>query len=140
AGNLGAFSNMSATTTFDATPPSAPGALTAVAVSPTEINLNWNAATDNVAVTGYRVERCTGASCSNFAPIATPTVTSFSDMGLTAFTLYRYRVLAIDAAGNTGSFSNISGATTPDTTPPSAPGTLTSSAVSSTQIDLSWGA
>jgi hypothetical protein len=36
----------------DITPPSAPGTLTACATSPTQINLSWGAATDNVAVTG----------------------------------------------------------------------------------------
>src|SRR6185436_4668793 len=139
ANNLGAFSNTSSTTP-DTTPPGAPGTLTSSAVSSTQIDLSWNAATDDVGVTGYRVERCTGASCSSFAQIATPTGTSFSDTGLTASTSYTYRVLAVDAANNSGAFSNTSSATTPDTTPPSAPGTLTSSAVSSTQIDLSWNA
>src|SRR4030095_376754 len=119
---------------------SAPGTPTSSAVSSTQIDLSWGAATDDVGVTGYRVERCTGASCSDFLQIATPTGTSFSDTGLTASTSYRYRVRAVDAAGNLGSFSNLSAATTPDTSPPSAPGVLTSSAVSSTQIDLSWGA
>src|SRR6185503_10910001 len=85
----------------------------------------------------------TGASCSDFAQIATPTGTSFSDTGLTGSTPYRYRVRAVDAANNSGAYSNTSSATTetpPDTTAPSAPGTLTSTAVSSTQIDLNWGA
>ena len=48
---------------------------------------------------------------------------------------------AEDAAQNRGPYSNTATATTPappDTTPPSAPGTLTASAFSSTQIDLSW--
>ena len=36
------------------------------------IDLAWGAATDDVGVTGYRVERCTAAACSTFAQIATP--------------------------------------------------------------------
>ena len=51
-------------------PPTAPTNLTATAASPTQVNLSWTAATDNVAVTGYRVERCQGAGCSIFAEIA----------------------------------------------------------------------
>ena len=47
--------------------PSAPGAVTATAVSSTQVNLSWGAATDNVAVTIYRVERCTGAGCTTFS-------------------------------------------------------------------------
>ena len=37
---------------------------------------SWTAATDNVGVTGYLVERCQGAGCTNFAQIATPTGTT----------------------------------------------------------------
>ena len=53
--------------TADNQPPSAPGTLTATAASATQINLSWGAAIDNVGVTGYRVERCTGAGCTNFS-------------------------------------------------------------------------
>ena len=53
-------------------PPTAPGTLTATVVSGSEIDLAWGAATDNVGVTGYLVERCQGAGCSTFAQIATP--------------------------------------------------------------------
>ena len=41
----------------DTTAPSTPTGLTANAVSASQINLNWTASTDNVAVTGYRVFR-----------------------------------------------------------------------------------
>ena len=53
----------------DTQPPSAPGTLTATAVGAGEINLSWGAATDNVGVTGYRIERCQGAGCTSFAQI-----------------------------------------------------------------------
>jgi fibronectin type 3 domain-containing protein len=140
AGNPSVFSNTTSSTTPDTTPPSAPGALTSSAISDTQIDLSWGAATDDVGVTGYRVERCRGASCTSFEQIATSISPSFSDTGRTASTSYSYRVLAVDAAGNPGPYSNISSATTPDTTPPSAPGTLTSSAASGTEINLSWSA
>jgi len=81
--------------------------------------------TDNVGVTGYRIERCTGASCTSFAQIGTTTgAATFSNSGLTASTSYSYRVRATDAAGNLSNFSNTSSATTPagsDTSPPTAP-------------------
>ena len=64
------------------------------------------------AVTGYRVERCTGSSCTNFAQIATSTVTSYSDTGRTANTTYRYRVRAADAANNLSAYSSIRNVTT----------------------------
>ena len=37
--------------------------MTTSAYSSTTINLSWSASTDNVGVTGYRVERCQGATC-----------------------------------------------------------------------------
>ena len=60
-------------TAGDTTPPSAPTGLTATAAGPARSNLNWTASTDNVGVTGYRVERCQGAGCTNFAQVGTPT-------------------------------------------------------------------
>ena len=90
------------------------------------------------------IERCQGAGAApaDFTEIATTAGLSFQNTGLTPSTSYSYRVRAEDAATNTGAYSNIAVATTPappDTEPPGAPGTLTASAVSSTQIDLFWG-
>ena len=126
----------------DTTPPSQPGTLTATAVSGGEIDLSWGASSDNVGVTGYQLERCQGAGCSNFTQIATPTATSYKDTTVSASTSYSYRVRATDAAGNLSPYSNTATTTTPtpDTTPPSQPGTLTATAVSGGEIDLSWGA
>ena len=146
AGNLGAYSPIATVTTpaaADTTPPGAPASLTATASSATQVDLAWPAATDNVAVTGYRLERCTGAGCTTFAEIATPTGLTASDPGRTASTTYRYRVRASDAAGNLGAYSPIATVTTPaaaDTTPPGAPASLTATASSATQVDLAWPA
>ena len=96
----------------DTQAPTAPTGLAATAISTTQIDLAWNASTDNVGVTGYRVERCAGAGCSNFAQIATPTTTSYSDTGLTANTSYSYRVRAADAVPNLGPYSNTATTTT----------------------------
>jgi hypothetical protein len=106
--------NKSCTATFvtDATPPTAPSKLAATPGSSSQINLSWSGSTDNVGVTGYWVERCTGSSCSNFAQIATSTITTYSDTNLTAQTSYSYRVRASDAAGNLSAYSNIASATT----------------------------
>ncbi len=65
----------------------------------TEVDLSWSASTDSAGVTGYQVERCQGAGCSNFAQIATPTGTTYNDTGVTANNSYSYRVRAVDAAG-----------------------------------------
>ena len=144
--NLSAYSNVSSATTSaapDTTPPTAPSGLTATANGSSGINLSWTASTDNVAVTGYRVERCQGAGCSNFAQVGTPSGTTFGDSGLLAGTSYSYRVRATDAAGNLSGYSNIASATTsaaPDTTPPTAPSALVATANGSSGINLSWTA
>jgi glucose/arabinose dehydrogenase/PKD repeat protein len=127
----------------DTTPPSTPTALNATATGATHISLSWAASTDNVGVSGYRVERCQGAACTDFAEVGTPTTTTFNDTGLTASTAYRYRVRAADGAGNLSGYSAIVTATTPaapDTTPPTAPTGLATTAVSPSRIDLSWTA
>ena len=95
----------------DTTPPDAPTGLGA-AVSGSTANLSWNAAGDNVGVTGYNVHRST---TSGFVPslsnrIAQPTGTSYADSGRAPGTYY-YLVTARDAAGNVGPPSNQASAT-----------------------------
>ena len=65
----------------DTAPPTDPTNLGATAVGTSQINLTWTGSTDNVGVSGYRVERCQGAGCTGFAEVATPTGTSHPDMG-----------------------------------------------------------
>ena len=86
----------------DTTAPSAVTGLSATMSAGTPVNLSWTAATDNVGVTAYLVDRCKGSSCSNFALAAIPSGTTYGDLGVTASSSYTYRVRAIDAAGNIG--------------------------------------
>jgi chitodextrinase len=85
--------------------PSVPANLTATAISSSQINLSWTASTDNVAVTGYQVFR-------DGLFIATSTLTSYSDVGLTPETTYTYTVTAFDYAQNISAESDASMATT----------------------------
>ena len=55
-----------------ATKPSPPTNVSASAFSATQVDLSWTASFDDVGVTGYEVERCQGASCTNFALLAAP--------------------------------------------------------------------
>src|SRR5579885_2832152 len=91
--------------TSDTTPPSVPTGLTASAASSSQINLTWNASTDNVGVAGYNVYR-------NGNKVASATGTFFQDAGLAASTTYSYTVAAFDAAGNTSAQSAAASATT----------------------------
>src|SRR5439155_2299778 len=72
--------------------------LTATPVSNSQMKLTWKASTHNVGVQGYKVLR-------NGSVIATVTVTTFQDSGLTPKTAYTYTVQAFDAAGNTSAQS-----------------------------------
>jgi arylsulfatase A-like enzyme len=77
----------------DTSAPSIPQGLTSPSQTATSIGLTWNASTDNVGVTGYRVYR-------NGVLVGSPTANSYTDSGLTPSTTYTYTVRAVDKAGN----------------------------------------
>ena len=79
-------------------PPSAPLNLRATSVGQTSVALAWDAATDNLAVTGYRVFQ--GATL-----IGSPTTTTFTVSGLTPGATVTFTVRAVDAAGNVSAAS-----------------------------------
>jgi C1A family cysteine protease len=120
-----------------ASSPAAPNNLTATAVSSSQINLSWTDNSDNE--TGFAIERCQGTGCTNFGQIATvgANITTYSNSNLTGNTTYTYKVRAYNAGGNSG-YSNTVSVTTPFPSHPAAPSNLTATAVSSSQIDLSW--
>lgn len=116
---------------------------TATAVSPTQIDLKWD---DVPREGGYIIERKdiqlpkgtlgpwvkVGATAAD--------VVTFSDKGLTPGTQYQYQIKATNAAGLIGGPSM---PTSPELilyTFPAAPPTLTAKALSSTKIELAWGA
>jgi chitodextrinase len=127
----------------DTQAPTVPTGLSAQAISSSQINLSWTASTDNIGVTGYRIYRCTGSSCTPSNQIATSATNSYSNTGLSASTAYTYAVSAYDAAGNVSSPSASATATTSssgDTQAPTVPTGLSGQAISSSQINLSWAA
>jgi chitodextrinase len=93
-------------TTVDTSGPTTPSALTATAVSSSQINLSWTASTDNVGVAGYRIMR----GGTQVALVTSGT--TYQDTGLTASTAYSYTVIAYDAAGNSSAASTAASATT----------------------------
>ena len=137
AGNVSGTATKSVTTAAcpDITPPSAPTGLATSAVTQTSATLSWTAATDNVAVTGYRLFQGSGQ-------VGTSTTTNFGFTGLTCGATYTLGVAAVDAAGNVSSTATKSVTTSActDTTPPSTPTNLATSAVGQTAATLSWTA
>jgi hypothetical protein len=113
----GNSSSASSAFTIDTTPPSGTG-LIARAVSASEMNLSWTAATDNVGVAGYKIFRDGGTT-----PIGTVTSgTTFADTGLAPSSTHRYTVVAFDAVGNqsapsTAVATTLAGATLPAPAP-----------------------
>jgi predicted phage tail protein len=120
------------------TPPAAPTNLAATAVAYNQINLTWTDNANNES--GFEIERCAGAGCTNFAQIATlaANVTSYSNTGLSASTSYSFRVRAANAVGPSD-YSNTASATTPAAPAlPAAPTNLVAAALSRNQIKLTW--
>ena len=111
--------------------PTRPGLLTAKARDERSTIVRWQPSDDNVAVAGYQVFR-------NGEPIAITTKTRFVDRNLWPDTTYRYKVKAVDAAGNESFRSRVRSATTPsDETPPSRPQQVEVTA-GTKSIALSW--
>ena len=90
-------------------PPPAPSNLLAQALSKSQIQLSWTNNTGNQD--GVIIERCKGATCTNFTQIAIVTGSTYTDSGLSANTTYRYRVYAYNTAGNSP-YSNTASAKT----------------------------
>ncbi len=97
ASNLGISSDTISVETLgvpsDTIPPSAPDNLQAQAISASQIDLTWEASSDNVKVAGYNVYR-------DGVKVDESETLNYSDTGLTRETSYDYHVTAYDDAGN----------------------------------------
>jgi hypothetical protein len=109
-----------------------PTSLAATAVSTSQVNLTW---TDNATnETGYAVERSTdGVTWSALATGLPAGSTSYADAAASPGTTYNYLVYAYNSS-STSANSNQATATTVTV----APSGLTATAVSSSQVGLSW--
>ena len=94
----------------DTEPPSKVTDLTVINAKNGKLNLAWNPATDNVAVSHYNIYR-------DDVLITTSSGTSHQDSGLTNGVTYTYQVSAVDTSGNEGEKSDIAMATINDNDP-----------------------
>ncbi|HEY7035040.1 MAG TPA: DNRLRE domain-containing protein [Thermomicrobiales bacterium] len=92
----------------DTSVPTTPQNLRATASASNRVDLSWNAATDNVAVTSYSIYR-DGALLKTVG-----FQTTYVDTTVTNSTTYSYRVRARDSSGNVSPLSATATATTPD--------------------------
>jgi len=93
------------------TVPADPTGLTVTEITSSSISIAW---TDNSGdEDGFRIEKCAGANCSDFAWLANmpANVTSITEWGLGKNKTYKYRVCAYNSAGNSG-YTNDTTATT----------------------------
>ncbi|MGJ5641961.1 fibronectin type III domain-containing protein, partial [Formosa sp. S-31] len=104
--------------------PSIPTGLNETDLTATGLTLNWNASTDNIAVTDYEVFQ-DGASLG-----LTAGATSLAISGLASETVYEFTVEALDGSGNRSGQSNslsVGTLAAPDTESPTIPDGLAAS-------------
>jgi subtilisin family serine protease len=91
--------------------PAAPTNLVVTATGNNYADLAW--ADNSTNESGFKVERCAGATCTNFAQIGTVAANSTSarNSGLSRRTTYRFRIRAYNATGDSA-YSNIATGTT----------------------------
>jgi PKD repeat protein len=126
-------SNTASVTIPDSTNPTTPQGLSAQ-VAAGNVALSWNAASDDIGVTGYEIYR-NGVLFDTVG-----NVTSYTDTTAAIETQYQYVVKALDARGNRSGASNTASILVPDTTKPTAPSALAAQVASQIRVDLSWTA
>ncbi len=114
--------------------PSTPTGLKTTEVKPNSVSLSWNASTDDKGVKGYDVYK-------DGVKVANVTGTTATITGLNPETAYKFKVLAIDTADQTSTFSDELSVTTPapPDEPPTAP-TGVKGTATTTSVELSWTA
>ena len=112
--------------------PTGPANLRATSVTQQQIALAWDDLANSE--TGFELEKATGIAGS-FSLLTSPGVdaTSYTDSSVTAETLYRYRVRAVNAQGASGWSNELSVGTAPP--PPSA---VSANALAARSVQVGW--
>ena len=121
-------------TSSDTEAPTVPSNLVVSNIALTSMNVSWDAASDNVAVTGYDV------FVDGVLTFQT-TATSVAVANLAPNTTYTFTVLAKDAINNKSAQSTpVNGTTLDDNEVPSTPANLTIVNTTDTSVAISWDA
>lgn len=127
----------------DSTVPSAPTGVSAIAVSPTQVNLFWTAPS-GFTITGYKIEYKTGSgqysTLITTTGTSSATTTNYSHTSLTTGTSYSYRIYAINSIGTSAASSEVTAipSTTSTGTLPGSSTGFSATPMSPTQVNLSW--
>jgi fibronectin type 3 domain-containing protein len=131
AGNESTQSSAVTASTNDTEAPAVPAGLQVTSVSVASVSISWNASSDNIGVTGYRVYR-------DASILETTSDLAYTDNTVSVGNSYLYSVSAIDAAGNESVQSSGVTANTDDIDPPTVPTGLNANSPSENSISLSW--
>ena len=115
-------------------PPNPPSNLTAAALSPTSVRLNWSDNSTNED--SFAIQRKTGSGNFTQIKVLGANTRSYTNTGLAPATNYSYRVKAVNSGGSSGYSNQATVATL--TEPPEAPSALLASALSSSSVQLNW--
>jgi fibronectin type III domain protein len=136
-----AISNVGASgwsNTVNVTPPAPvpapPTSLTATAIAPGQVYLSWASSSPNL--TGFALQRKIAGGAWTSLGMVGGSTTGYVDSGLQSNTIYSYRVRAVNNVA-VSDWSDEAVVWTP-LVPPAAPSGLTATAISSSQINLSW--
>src|SRR3989344_1674786 len=103
------------------------------------INLSWNAV---AGATGYKLYRGTSGRVSDLSLLDSPSGTSFTNTSVVAGTTYYYSVSAYNPSGDSFRSAIVSttftGTPPPPPTAPAAPTNVRATAVSPTQVNVTW--
>ena len=111
--------------------------VTSSGVTASTATVSWSS---NVSVTSQVIY---GVSTGYGSHTASTTANTATLSGLQANTMYHYKVVSADASGNvavSGDNTFTTSAGTTDTTGPTAPATVSATAVSSSQVNITWSA
>jgi len=140
-GNVSNDVSFSFTTGNDSKAPTDPAPLNRVRLTDNLVEISWVASTDVNGISNYQVLR--GGIAQSMSLMSTTTSTSFTDTNLNPDTPYIYQIIATDSNGNTAASNllNVVTLSAADTTPPSNPANLmTSASPTFSNIQISWGA
>jgi hypothetical protein len=142
-GNLALSGDGTFTTASDTQAPTIPTNLQVSGPTTSALTFTWTASTDNIGVTGYRLDASTSGSFSSFVTgynnKSVGNVTTASVTGLSPGTRYFVLVRAYDAAGNvSGNSTMAQGTTLPSDTTAPVLSSIKALSITSSQATIKW--